>query len=132
MYSNEYSELKDFLTEDFRASRIGFRTIHEARVANSFRNILPSVLGEGKGTSSSIPGLPKPENWNNQDGENGLFYQLTNEHNNVRDQILSNINMTETNPSSQPRQLAMECLQHSLVFINELSSFITLTTNSRS
>lgn len=38
---------------------------------------------------------------------------------------MSNINMHETLPSSQPKQLAIECLQRSLTFINELSAFIT-------
>ena len=113
------------MSEDFGTNRIGFATLHESFIANSFRNVLPAVLGKGEDKSQYLPALTKSEHWDKNDGASGFRYRVTRELNNVRNQIMKNIETSSDDPTSPAKLLATECLQHSLHFISELSAYIT-------
>lgn len=124
-FKSDNSELNDYLNEDYATHKVGFKSLHESLVANSFYNVLPSALGKGLDKSEFLPAFTRPELWDNNDGSSGLRYRLTRELNSVRSQVIKNIEYSIPFSASPARILAIECLQHSLHFIAELSAYIT-------
>jgi len=111
----------------YTSKKTGMRTMYEARVAASFQNVLPTILGKANAatdTNPYLPGLSKPERWDNGDGYNGLKYQVMRETVHVKTEIASVIR-DRLHDDTEALQLAMECLHASLGFINGLSLFIS-------
>lgn len=106
-------------------TRVGFATVQEARVATSFENVLPAVLGKRTDSTKSLPGLPTHKVWDAGDGSNGLRFLLNDYNTNAYTQLADQIQNTFESFTSPARTLALECLQRAIQFVNELSNYIT-------
>ena len=124
-FSQSHQNMTDVMNSFRDTSRIGFTTIHEGKVATSFQNVLPSILGKGSDTSLYLPGLASHKRWNAGNGSSGLRFHITQELPSVNTQVLNNIDNSLTDPYSPARNLAIECLQRSLQFVVELSAYIS-------
>ena len=124
-FSINYQSLNEVINSFRDAARIGFATLHEGKVATSFQNVMPALLGKGVDTSMFLPGLTSYNKWDNNDGSSGLRYHITREMSKVNTQISQSIRNTFADHFSPARALAMECLQKSIQFVSELSAYIT-------
>ena len=106
------------------SARIGFATIHEGKVATSFQNVLPAILGKGTDTSIYLPGLSTHKKWNAGNGTSSLHFHITQETPSVNTQVQNNIDNSLSDHYSPARNLAIECLQRSLQFVAELGNYI--------
>lgn len=124
-FSQSHQNMSDVINTFRDTARIGFSTIHEGKVATSFQNVLPGILGKGQDTSLYLPGLPSHKRWNAGNGSSGLRFHITQELPGVNTQVLNNIDSTLSDPYSPARNLAIECLQRSMQFVAELSAYIS-------
>ena len=124
-YRHGYFSMPEVLASMRDTTRVGFATVQEARVATSFENLLPAILGKGGDHTKSLPGLPNQKAWDAGDGNNGLRFQLNEFNTNVYTQLADQIQNTFELLSSPAKTLALECLQQSIQFVNELANYIT-------
>lgn len=124
-FSQNHQNMTDVMNTYRDTARIGFATIHEGKVATSFQNVLPAILGKGSDLYLYLPGLPNHKKWNADNGSSGLRFHLTHELPGVNVQVLNNIENSVTDHYSPARNLAIECLQRSIQFMSELSNYIT-------
>ena len=124
-FIQNHQNMTDVMNTYRDTTRIGFATIHEGKVATSFQNVLPAILGKGSDLSLYLPGLPSHKKWNAGNGSSGLRFHLTHELPEVNVQVLNNIENSVTDHYSPARNLAIECLQRSMQFVSELSAYIT-------
>ena len=119
-YRHGHFSMPEVLASMSDTTRVGFATVQEARVATSFENVLPAVLGRGTDTSKSLPGLPNVKTWDAGDGNNGLRFLLNDYNTNVYTQLADQIQNTFEDFTSPARTLALECLQRAIQFVNEV------------
>ena len=124
-YRHGHFSMPEVLASMRDTTRVGFATVQEARVATSFENVLPAVLGKGTDPTKSLPGLPTHKVWDAGDGSNGLRFLLNDYNTNVYTQLADQIQNTFEAFTSPARTLALECLQRAIQFVNELSNYIT-------
>ena len=124
-YRHGHFSMPEVLASMRDTTRVGFATVQEARVATSFENVLPAVLGKGTDASKSLPGLPNVKAWDAGDGNNGLRFLLNDYNTNVYTQLADQIQNAFDDFTSPARSLALECLQRSIQFVNEISNYMT-------
>jgi hypothetical protein len=70
----------------YNSQKNGFDTTYESRIISSMQNLFPNLFGKsasaGMDTAQALPGLTKPERWNNK-GVTGLQLQVERELPNV-------------------------------------------------
>lgn len=87
-------------------SLVGFATLHESKVATSFQNVLPAMLGRGRDMSAHLPCIPSYSKWNAGNGTAGLSFAITHELTKVHTQVIQNIRNSVPHHSSPARALA--------------------------
>ena len=66
-FTVSYQSMPEVINSFRDTARIGFATLHEGKVATSFQNVLPALLGRGLDTSMFLPGLTSYSKWDNND-----------------------------------------------------------------
>lgn len=88
----------------------------QVKVLASFQNILPEFFGKGKEIEgSSLPSLPKFEDWEADNGYDGAKYQLEQSLPLIQKQLMTHIDIFLGDDRIIARELAHRCLSHSVL-----------------
>ena len=123
--NTHHQNMQEVMVAFRHTSLVGFATLHEGKVATSFQNVLPAILGRGSDMSAHLPGIPSYSKWDAGNGTAGLSFLITHELTKVHTQIIQNIRNSVSQHTSPVRALAGECLQRSIQFVHELSAYTT-------
>jgi hypothetical protein len=103
------------------ATKAGFTSIYESRVATSVQNIFPKVFGKGD-SHQYLPAIRNPDRWD--DGTDGLVYQITRGMTDVETQLSSAIDTVLDN-YPEARTVASQCLFKAKRFVMDLCTFMS-------
>ena len=128
VFTHGHMDAETTYSSFYSQHRTGFQSSYEARVASSIQNLFPAIFGKSDSnvdTAESLPALPTPEQWDSNDGNTGLRYQITRNMADVELQISESIS-TILRDNPEALYIARECLHQSKRFALELAQFITL------
>jgi hypothetical protein len=126
----DFTSVGDQLAGLKRAGDVGLNQI-QVKVLASFQNTLPEFFGKGKECEgSSLPSLPKFEDWEADNGYDGAKYRLERSLPLIQKQLTTHIDIFLGDDRIVARELAHRCLSHSVLFVTKLSDYITRTARS--
>lgn len=120
---SDYMTTGESLANMKRANDVGLSLL-QARVLTSFQNILPAFFGKGSECEgSSLPALRKYSAWEADNGT-GAKFRMEKALPLIQKQLNSYIGQV-----GQPtlRELARQCLSHSILFLYGLSDYMSRT-----
>ena len=127
-----YIERNTTLNQVYMSSKIGYSTITDSIVANSFQNVLPGAYGRPSSTKpndelelvsqAELPGMPTFAKWDNRDGSNGRRFWIREETRKTEQQLDGIIRSQLSGPA---QILAKDLLMDSVSMSESLYTFIS-------